>query len=286
MDKKVIAAVPTYNSGDSLLGLAKQIDKQNFDAVYILDDCSSNGSIEKLKSTFTHFNVIQGSENKGPAGNRNRLLNVVSDALIVFIDADMLLEPGNIKQAAKDAFKEESIGMVGGYILNKQLQPMAWNYGYEMHPIKDAWFWQVVTTLVRDDISDEYRNELLDKLKDVDADYHWVYPKTLPLSKRRVDWVAEGLFAIKADLFNNIGGYDEKMTYHEGQDLARRVRDKGLDVIFIPSFKAIHQELEVCDGKRPTDFYESQYYFFNKHWRMSRGVYEKLYGGHLKVKSD
>jgi N-acetylglucosaminyl-diphospho-decaprenol L-rhamnosyltransferase len=289
MSKKVIAAIPTYNPGESLLRLAEQIDKQNFDAVYVLDDCSNDGSIGKLKSMFPHFNVIQGSENKGPAGNRNRILNVIHDhdAIVVFIDADMVLgEPGDIKEAVKDAFKEESVGMVGGYILDKQLKPMAWNYGHEMHPIKDAWFWQVVTTLARGDISDEFRGELLTKLRNNDVDYHWIYPMTLPLRRRRIDWVAEGLFAIKASLFNEIGGYDEKMRYHEGQDLARRIRDKGLDVIFSPSFKAVHQELHTSGEQRSTDSYKSQYYFFHKHWGMPYEVYEKLYGSHPQVKPD
>ena len=276
MNEKVIAAVPSYNAGENLLNLAQQLSNQNFDGVYILDDNSTDNSIEKLKNEYPDFSVIEGSENVGPAGNRNRVLDVIDEGIILFIDADMTLESENILKIVKGVFGNTSVGMAGGYILNRQKQPMGWNYGFEMHPTKDVWFWQIVSTIARQDIPSWYKNELLQQLKDADMDYHWVAPADLPLQSRKVDWVAEGLFAIDSKLFSRVGGYDDKMPYHEGQDLARRVRDEGLDVKFDPSFSSVHHELHVRDD-RDTDFREGQFYFFQKHWDMSRQVFEKLY---------
>jgi N-acetylglucosaminyl-diphospho-decaprenol L-rhamnosyltransferase len=276
MNEKVIAAVPSYNAGKNLLNLAEQLSNQNFDAVYILNDNSTDNSIEKLKNQYPDFSVVEGSENIGPAGNRNRVLDVVDEGTILFIDADMTLESENILQAVKGVLANTSVGMAGGYILNRQKQPMGWNYGFEMHLRKDVWFWHIVSTIARQDIPSWYKHELLQQLKDADMDYHWVAPADLPLQSRKVDWVAEGLFAIEAKLFRQVGGYDDKMPYHEGQDLARRVRDEGLDVKFEPSFSSVHHELHVRHD-RDTDFREGQFYFFQKHWDMSQEVFEKLY---------
>lgn len=277
MSEKVIVAIPAYNAGENLLNLVEQVNEQDFDAVFVLDDYSTDDSIKELKEAYPHFNVISGQENKGPGGNRNRLLDVVEDELIVFIDADMTLETDNIKEPVKNAIGKISVGMAGGYILNTERYPMAWNYGFEMHPRKDSWFWQIFTTINRGDISTEYRNELLQQLREADTDFHWVHPDSLPLRSREVDWVAEGLFAIRAEVLRRVGGYDENMRYHEGQDLARRVRDEGFEVMFTPGFSAMHHNIEVRGERRDDDFREGQFYFFHKHWGMSRKVFDQLY---------
>ncbi len=277
MSKKVIAVIPAYNAGDNLINLADQLKQQTFDDVYILNDVSTDTSIEAIRESHPSYIVIDGEKNVGPAGNRNRILDVISDELIVFIDADMVLEPGDMRRHVEDVMRNERIGMAGGYILNKQHYPMGWNYGFEMNPKKDAWFSQVCNVIGRQDITDVYRADLLDQLKQANADYHWVYPALLSLQARHVDWVAEGLFTIHGDVFKRINGYDEAMTYHEGQDLARRVRDQALEVVFDPNFSAVHQERQVRSERRASDFTESQFYFFQKHWGMSRDVFDHLY---------
>ncbi|MEO5499179.1 MAG: glycosyltransferase [Candidatus Saccharimonadales bacterium] len=277
MTEKIIAAVPTYNAGENLLKLGAQLRKENFYKVFILDDCSTDESIEALENEFPEFLVVRGKENKGPAGNRNRILDHISNETIFFIDADMNIESIGIQQEITKALGRASVGMVGGLIHNKSGNPMWWNYGFEMDHDRDARFYDLVSKLDLPSIDETEKAKMLDRLAKNDADYHWISPDHLELKARKVDWVAEGCFAIRGSLFTKINGYDENMRYHEGQDLAKRVRDKGYDVVFDPSVQARHLEIEVRKERRQSDFKEGQFYFFHKHYGMTRTEFNSLY---------
>jgi hypothetical protein len=71
---------------------------------------------------------------------------------------------------------------------------------------------------------------------------------------RQVDWVSEGLFAVRADLF----------------------RATGYEVRFEPGITACHLEIDVRGEPRQSDFREGQFLFYQKHWGMSRPVFDRL----------
>ena len=277
MSERIIAAVPTYNAGENLLILGAQLRKENFDEVFILDDCSTDSSVDELIRHFPEFTFVHGETNKGPGGNRNRILDHIDDETVFFVDADMSLESTNIRSQITKALGKTSVGMVGGLILSKEGNPMWWNYGFEMNRDKDTWFYEVTNKLNQTDTDEKVKKSLLEQLHDADTDYQWVSPKSLELRTRGVDWVAEGCFAIRGSLFKHISGYDEQMRYHEGQDLAKRVRDNNYEVVFDPTIRTKHLEIDVRGDRRQSDFKKGQFYFFHKHYGMTRTEFESLY---------
>jgi GT2 family glycosyltransferase len=278
MSQKVVAAVPSYNAGESLVNVVGELWGAGIDEVYVLDDASTDASVAAVQERYPKTFVIAGEERKGPAGNRNRVLeHVASDDLLIFVDADMTeLSPG-IKPSVQKILGREAIGLAGGHILSEQHSAMWWNYGFEMHPIKDAWFWQILMALTNGGVSEEYKQHLLEELRQQDADFHWIRQSDVAAVERSVEWVAEGLFAVRAATFKALGGFDAEMTYHEGQDLAKRVREANLEVIFSPSFSAVHKNSSAVDEARAEKARESQFYFFRKHWNMSREIFDLLY---------
>jgi GT2 family glycosyltransferase len=95
-------------------------------------------------------------------------------------------------------------------------------------------------------------------------------------ASRQVDWVSEGLFAVRADIFQKIGGFDESFRYHSGQDLGLRVAEAGFEVRFEPGIAVRHLELDVRGDSRPVDHREGAFLFYAKHWGMSRQVFDRL----------
>ena len=56
-----------------------------------------------------------------------------------------------------------------------------------------------------------------------------------------VDWVTAAALAVRRDLFQLIGGFDERyFMYFEDADLCRRIRNAGWGVHFVPSVSVTH----------------------------------------------
>ncbi len=142
---------------------------------------------------------------------------------------------------------------------------MGWNYGHEMHPVKDIEFSMLSSLMLMDE---KYTKE---ELRKRDMDYAWITGENP--TRRRVYWVAEGSFALPTKEFRKIGGYDRAFRYHEGQDLARRLRENNVDIIFSPDIIVKHLEIDVRKEGRVSEQTDSTL----KHWGMSREVYDTLF---------
>ncbi|HIF98630.1 MAG TPA: glycosyltransferase [Myxococcales bacterium] len=59
---------------------------------------------------------------------------------------------------------------------------------------------------------------------------------------RKVDYVSAAAVLIAADLFRELGGFDEfyAPAFYEDTDLAFRVREAGMDVVYQPASKVVH----------------------------------------------
>lgn len=274
---RVIAAIPNFNMLSNLKPLLKSMLAESFDDVYLLDDASDDGSVEFVTAHFPGVKVLRGNRNVGAGGNRNRILPELSgDELVLFVDADLDVRSKGLVGIAQEWFADEKVGLVGGLILAKAGRPMFWNYGPAMSPGHD------------------HRNEVYDLVKAnsrVDSrafkavremasqrgdTYNFEIQYAEPKS-RRVDWVAEGLFAVRAGLFKELGGFDRRFRYHSDQDLGVRAKEAGYEVWFKPDIVARHLELDVRGEQRREEFRAGLFLYYKKHWGMSRRVFERLF---------
>lgn len=268
---KITVAIPHLNSLDTLWRLIEQLKEDKIDQIIVLDD-NSKIPPTKLEAEFPSVTFHFGAENLGAGGNRNRVLKFVEEGVVWFIDADMeIVSMGNADRL-RTIFKRDANQVVGGMIYSKEGQEMQWNYGHEMHPAHDARFEELTMSVRTGDMTAWKR------LQNYGWDYHWLQPSLQQPVERQVDWVAEGSFAMPIELFKAVGGYDTNFRYHEGQDLARRIRETGAKILFHPEIITRHLEVSVRGKSRDEEVKASQYLFFQKHWNMTREVYDKLYG--------
>jgi glycosyltransferase involved in cell wall biosynthesis len=267
---KVTVAIPHYNSLGTLWSLLSQLKEDTFDQIVVLDDFSDKKP-NKLEAEFPSIAFYYGKENVGAGANRNRVMKLVDEGIVWFVDADMEIVSQNNADRLKKLFTHEPHQLIGGLIYTKLGQQMGWNYGHEMHPVHDARFQELVTSLSNGDLS------VWPRLKHYGWNYPWLQPGLREVTKHSVDWVAEGSFAVPIELFRTLGGYDTAFRFHEGQDLAKRVRASGANIQIVPDLITRHLEVDVRGKQRAEEFRDAQYLFFNKHWGMSRDVYDKLY---------
>ncbi|HVV25976.1 MAG TPA: glycosyltransferase family 2 protein [Candidatus Saccharimonadales bacterium] len=125
----VVAAIPNYNMADSLNALLSQVLEQEYDDVYVLDDASSDHSQEVAESWGSAVHFIAGRENLGAGGNRNRIIGALGrQALIHFLDADMILETERTPEIAREIMRPDA-AFVGGLVKEHNGLQLIFNYG-------------------------------------------------------------------------------------------------------------------------------------------------------------
>ncbi len=268
---KITAAIPHYNSLDTLWRLLSQLKEDTFDEIVVLDDASSIAPT-KLEAEFPSVTFHYGDKNVGAGGNRNRILNVVKEGIVWFVDADMEIVSQKNAQQLRDIFATDVHQMVGGLIYTKSGQQMEWNYGHVMHPVHDARFEEMVAWLRAGGDGPAW-----ERLQQRGWDYPWLQPGLKQPEKATYDWVAEGSFALPIELFSKVGGYDETLRYHEGQDLALRIRELKARVGIEPDIITRHLETHVRGPRVADEIYEARFLFLQKHWSITRAVFEQLY---------
>jgi GT2 family glycosyltransferase len=224
---KVIAVVPTYNGGKSLIKLISQLAAQDFYKIYILDDASK--VVQPIRSNNPKVHLVSGEKNLGPVGNRNRILNLDMSDIILFCDDDMSLITPNIPKLLSDLFgKNINLGVLGAQIMDKNSKPITFNYDQESNPL---FRWVEIMT------------GRLSLLPD---------PKLFDKCYIEVLWVLEGLFAIRSTLFQELNGFDVGFKrFAEGPDLCRRVRDHGYKIYLTNRLQARHMRpLSMFDNRR------------------------------------
>lgn len=240
---RVIAAIPNFNSAEQVLHIAKQLIAEDLDEIFILDDASTDNSLEHIYELGDAVHVVEGETNLGPAGNRNRILpfTQVGD-IIMFIDADMELISRQIRPIIDGWFSAAPhVALIGGGIMDKRQKPMTYNYGLDVSPAKDKFgiYLERLAAIL-------HFRPLTWPLRQIAKPFtRNLQIRFLPPAEQRVDWVSEGHCYIRAKVFQTIGGFDGSLRYHEGKLLARRFRQEGWGVLFSPRIWTRHLQIHV-----------------------------------------
>lgn len=244
-----------------MANIIKQVTRDSFDEIYVLDDASTDSSLEILYAFKDQVITVDGHSNLGPAGNRNRILEYVKpNDIVCFIDVDMEINTSDLRFKIEEYFlNHKTAGIVGGMILNKKNKPMTYNYG--RFDTKSTAFWG--GWVERLAILLHFKAFVL-PLRRIAKKYTYnVEIRYFKPVVRPVDWVSEALCAVRGGVFSKVGGFDGNMRYSEGQDLALRVRRLGYDVVFYPTIVAKHLELKVRN--QSSDRKKGRQYLRNKH---------------------
>jgi GT2 family glycosyltransferase len=272
---RISVAIPHYNSVETLRKLLGQLEPEGFDKVIVLDDNPSDRTIEGLVEVFPWVEFVLAKENKGAGGNRNRVLEYISDGLVWFVDSDMELVTNGNREKIEKIYENEQDKVVGALILNMSGEAMGWNYGHFMHPVQDVDFYCLVQRL--EGGVESAKEELVRR----GWDYAWIEAlKKLP-EKRKVDWCAEGSIIFPIALLKSLGGFDERFLYHEIQDLCWRMGEK---VEFDPSIAVKHISLESRRDTAKQAELDARYLFYKEHWGMTKGVFDRLFEEEMREK--
>jgi N-acetylglucosaminyl-diphospho-decaprenol L-rhamnosyltransferase len=250
--------------GSHLGTLLPQVLERGYDRVYVLDDGSTDDSVEVVSAFNGDVTLVRSPKNQGCTANRNQIIDHVGDdELIHFIDADMDLPTPDAAAVAREVaarYAARGVGAIGGLVSRADGSQEPYNYG----PVFSLKTHLTAVPPLIDRVRQQPRLARALRLLATPAVKSWPDVLVTPRPAEAY-WLHEGNMLIYSGLFKVIGGYDPLMRNHGAQDLAIRLEKKGIKRQFDPSIEVVHHYIDVRGRKRRRQQYESIRHLLRKH---------------------
>jgi N-acetylglucosaminyl-diphospho-decaprenol L-rhamnosyltransferase len=194
-------------------------------SIVVADNYSTDGSLAELRQADPDVVIVETGGNFGYGGGVNRGVVAVPpgpDVLLV-CNPDLVIEPAAVKAMVAALDAEPELGMVGPRIHNTDgsLYPSARTVPGPFDAVGHAFLGIVMPN-----------NRFTRRYRMLDVD------QSVP---RRVHWISGACFAIRRELFDRIGGFDEQFyMYLEEVDLCSRARAAGAAIGYEPAARIMH----------------------------------------------
>ena len=193
---RAVVVIPTFNARDLLADALASIEAQTVPVeIVVVDNASTDGTVEMLETRFPRVAVVRNSENLGFGRAVNRGVEDAAAAdVIVLVNNDAVCEP-DFMERLLDRSPTPAVGMVAGVLLQGSAPELVDSAGIELDTTLRSW--------------DMLWNRPVDELA------HAAEPVG----------PCGGAAAYRRSAFVELGGFDERFfAYWEDVDLALRFR--------------------------------------------------------------
>lgn len=221
----VSAAIVTYNNEDIILNTLNSIilntKKVNL-KLFVIDNCSTDKTIEVVKTNFPQVEVINSEKNNGFGHGHNMVLPYLSSEYHFVINPDILLKDDSISFIVEKLENDSSVIMATSKILNDD--------GSEQFlPKKNPKFSYLLGGRL------EKYGSFFAKLRSEYTMKNHSYK--MPFE---IEFCTGCFFGIRTDAYKILNGFDERFfMYFEDADLTRRAKKIG-KVVFYPDVEVTH----------------------------------------------
>src|SRR5271154_3287028 len=192
--------------------------------VLVVDNASTDGSVEMIEARFPWVKLIRSSENLGFAKGNNVAIRQCQGRYIALVNPDVIVFPDCLDTLADFLDRNPKVGNVGPRVFNPDMTqqstcrrfPTLWN-----------------------NFCSATQLERIFKGSSFFAGEHMFY---FPHDRTRTVDVIVGCFSmIRREAFDDVGLLDEGLfMYGDDVDWCRRARNAGWQVVFYPDARAIH----------------------------------------------
>jgi N-acetylglucosaminyl-diphospho-decaprenol L-rhamnosyltransferase len=248
----------TYNSAGSiepcLRALRQHDDQQEWERI-VVDNASRDQTVAAVQSADPGPRLIQNPANLGFAAAANRGAQSAAGKILLFLNPDAVAAPGALQELAR-ALGPAGVGAVGGLLMRADNQP---DRGFIVRR-----FPTVATMAAEILLLNRLwpRNPLNRRYRCLDLDY---------AQSQDVDQPAGACLAIKREVFESVGGFDEGFfpVWFEDVDLCRRLRARGSRIVYCPralfTHTGGHSVSQVPLADRQIFWYRNLLRYFRKH---------------------
>lgn len=290
MEYEVSVIIPSYNKCLELKLLLYSLKKQTFERslmqVIVVDDASTDGTsgmIERYKPPFP-FHYLRNETQRGRSFTRNKGLSIASGKIIVFLDAEMLVEQNFIQKHVEHHKARQDLVLTGAMHLKGIYTVIYPNFS------KDAR--RSFRVLLKNDdklyrrllpeMKKSYSNKTVMSLltrKDIKKGFHKIlsfprpyFPEILhnfgpDLKEYKLPWTSfvSCNVSLRRELLEKVGGFDEGFQGwgFEDWELGYRLYQFGVSFRADSSVGCYHQEHPVLYNYR--EMFSNYFFYTQKH---------------------
>lgn len=234
---------------ECLASIYKTMDKLKFE-VWLVDNASTDGSVEAAKSKYPDINTIVNERNLGFAAANNLALKKMKGKYALLLNTDATLTDAAVDELYCFMEANDKTGIACGQLLNTD--------GSKQNSIAN--YPSLLSLLF---------NETVLRV---------LFPHKFP-SKRKeymapleVDSCIGACMIVRKKAMDEVGAFDEGYFFYlEETDWAYRMKQAGWGVFFVPSARIFHAQGKSVgnNANKKIMFYRSRYYFFKKWYKRS-----------------
>ena len=216
---KLTVVVVNWNAGDRLLESVRSVFDSTVEAaVVVVDNDSTDGSVERLRERYPAVRVVQTGKNLGYGRGANAGLQAVESEYLVVMNPDVFLYPTALAETTSYLELHPAVGVVAPRLEDPEGNTL-------------------VACGLRPRLSDAICRKLL---------LHLVIPffrfrRVRPVGSSEVDWVTGACMVGRREAFIAVDGFDKAIfMYFEDLDLCLRLKTAGWSVHYHPEAVARH----------------------------------------------
>jgi GT2 family glycosyltransferase len=180
----------------------------------VLDNASTDGSLEHLARRFPDVRVIAQRHRAGFGANQNAVIDATTGRYVYVLNDDTLVEPGSLERIVAYLDANPLVAAVGPHIVypDGREQPSAWRFPTPWRCVLG------IATLGRRGVVQSGGSAI-----------------------RTVDWATGAALVLRRSALDQVGTFDEGyFMYCEETDLQRRLGDAGLTSVYLPDVTVVH----------------------------------------------
>ena len=222
--------------------------------IVVVDNASSDGSVEMVREQFPSAVVLPNQRNRGFTGGNNDGLRIAAGQLILFLNPDTVVDTRALPLMVEYLETHPTVGVVGPQLRYGDGTPQSSRRRFPtlaaalMESTPLAWHWPP-------------------SLNPWARRYHMGdQPADRP---QAVDWLVGAAIMTRREVVDGVGPFDEGYCmYSEELDWQRRVKQAGWQIVYLPQAVITHYEgksSEQAIAARHIRFNRSKVRYFEKH---------------------
>ncbi|MFJ8102267.1 glycosyltransferase family 2 protein [Lysinibacillus sp. NPDC096212] len=223
--------------------------------IFVVDNASSDGSVEQIQSMFPEVNVISNKENVGFSKANNQAIKACNSRYVLLLNSDTIVNENTLDEMIHFMDVESNVGAVGCEVnLPDGTLDKACHRGF---PNPEASLYYIIGLAKKFPNSPKYNS------------YHKSYMNMHEVHD--IDCLVGAFMMVRREVIEQVGLLDEEFfMYGEDIDWCYRIKEAGWRIVYNPTVSIVHYK-GASSRRKPFkivyEFHRAMYLFHKKHFK-------------------